>query len=104
MGAPKLIPPDERGLVSFTVASGYGANTRQSYVEVTVGDHFTQMSPAAARALALNLLQAAEAAETDESLITFFQQMEMTDEQLVGLLRAYRRHRDERQGASPPTA
>lgn len=98
------MPTDERGMLSFTVSSGYGANTRQPFVQVEVGPHFTQMSPAAARALALNLLQAAEAAEGDEALIAFFAQLEMPSEELVAMLTAFRRHRDHMQGAAPATA
>lgn len=104
MKGRKPIAPDDRGMVHWHVTSGYGGNTKQPFVEVTVGDWSTQMSPEAARALALNFLQAAEAAESDAAIVAFAAQMELGDAGTVALLRAFRATRERRHGDLPPAA
>lgn len=56
---------------SITVRSGYGWNTGQPFVEVEAEGFRTQMSVGDARALAANLLCAAEAAMSDQFVFTF---------------------------------
>jgi len=55
------------------VTSGYGGNTRQPFVEIKTDKLKAplQLSPEEARDLALNLLQAAEAAEQDAFIFEF---------------------------------
>lgn len=54
------------------VTSGYGGNTRQPFVEVTLPGHKSmQFDPQSARDLALSLLEGAEAAEQDAFLVEF---------------------------------
>lgn len=57
----------------FSVTSGYGYHTRQPYVGVAVPGFEIKMPPNDARALALNLLQAAEAALSDAFMVEFIQ-------------------------------
>lgn len=59
--------------IVFWVSSGFGHNTQRPFVQVVIEalDASTQMSPAEARSLALNLLDAADAAESDGFLVTF---------------------------------
>lgn len=58
---------------SIIVTSGDGGNTKRPFVmiENQALDRPLQLSPAEARDLAANLLQAAEAAETDQLIIEF---------------------------------
>jgi hypothetical protein len=58
---------------TILVTSGYGGNTKKPFVMVE-GDEFDkpiQFSPTDARALAQNLLRAAEAAESDAVIVNF---------------------------------
>jgi hypothetical protein len=60
----------------FWVRSMYGAQTRQPIVVLTLpGGEMVQMVPEDARALALNLLQGAEAAEQDAFLVEASQEI-----------------------------
>lgn len=66
---------EEQG-ITFEVSSGFGHNTQMPYVQVLIqkADWMTQMSPEDARKLAFNLLQAADGAESDGFLVTFFRE------------------------------
>jgi hypothetical protein len=78
----------------FSVESGYGASTRLPYVEVSVGSEVVQMRVEDARALALNLLAAAEAALGDAFLIEFLQEKAgMSLQDAGGLLFEFRQWR-----------
>lgn len=58
----------------FMVSSGYGANTQKPFVALEFdGQMLDQIPPEGARALAYNLIAAAEAAEQDAFLVTFMQ-------------------------------
>lgn len=83
--------------IIFSVTSGFGANQRQPYVQVLIeaADFMTQMPPATARDLAMNLLTAADAAESDGFLMTFLQEYTGVTEvasqaQILYLFREYR--------------
>ena len=81
------------------VSSGFGANTNQPFVQFEAEelDHPVQMSPNEARALAINLLEAADAAETDGFLVGFFQDELKQERQTVAiLLRDFRKYRTQR--------
>lgn len=84
--------------IVFAVTTGFGANTEQPYVQILIeaADWMTQMPPEAARELAANLTQAAEAAEGDGFLMSFFKErLGVTDtNQLAGVLIAFREYRD----------
>lgn len=54
----------------ITSASGYGANTRQPFVDLLIDDRKPiQLSPEEARSIARDLIEAAEAAEQDGFLV-----------------------------------
>jgi hypothetical protein len=55
-----------RGHDEVTVSSGYGRSTHRGFVELTLDEVRTQMESAKAREIGLMLIQAAEAAESDE--------------------------------------
>lgn len=58
--------------INFLVTSGYGANSREPFVQVNIDDReIVKMTPENARDLALNLLRASEAAYSDAFLIEF---------------------------------
>lgn len=83
--------------VVFSVSTGFGHRTQQPYVQVLIeaADFMTQMAPADARALAINLLQAAEAAEGDAFLISFLRQkVGAKDEAVAGILQDFRDWRE----------
>lgn len=89
----------------FQVTSGFGHNTQQPFVAVTVGnkDFHAQMSPEEAIDLAHNLLACAEAALTDAFLIGFFRKVIGNDDQAVaGLLLEFRDWREKRGGNHEP--
>jgi uncharacterized protein YfeS len=55
-----------RGHDEVTVSSGYGQRSQRGFVELTLDEVRTQMESAKAREIGLMLIQAAEAAESDE--------------------------------------
>lgn len=80
------------------VTSGFGANTNQPYVQIESEDldKPLQISPGEARALGLNLLQAAEAAETDGFLVGFFRKLDTDRRYVAVILQEFREYRKER--------
>ena len=91
--------------MTFHVASGYGGNTRQPFVEVQLGEYTTQMSPEKAIELALNMLEAAESAWSD-AFITEFMERDVGLElpQAAQVLRRYREWRAKRRGVGVTSA
>lgn len=89
---------------TFWVTNGFGHNTQQPFVQVLIerADFVTQMSPANARELALNLLEAAEAAESDGFLITFLRKnIKVNDGHAIALvLLEFRKWRDAQRSGS----
>lgn len=82
--------------VVFHVTSNFGHRTQKPFVMVTVGeqDFMAQMSPDEARALAMNLLQCADASETDAFLVTFLRKrVGANDQAVVGILQDFREWR-----------
>jgi hypothetical protein len=77
---------------TFWVRSMYGAHTKQPIVIITMpGGESTQMRPEEARALALNILEAAEAAEGDGFIVEWsMAKLDLTPEQATILLREFR--------------
>lgn len=86
--------------INIIVTSGFGHRTREPYVQMLchAKDFMTQMSPADARDLAMNLLTAADAAEGDAFLVTFAMRQIGLDEQAAAKImfafREWRRQRD----------
>jgi hypothetical protein len=77
----------------FSVTTLYGAKARQPMVEIKAQGLDVQMSPAEARALALNLLSAAEAATSDAFLFEFTQQSIGDDGHAAAVLHLFREWR-----------
>lgn len=59
----------EKGNDNVTVASGFGMTSRQGFVELTLNDQRSQMDTKKAREIGLMLIEAAEAAASDEIFI-----------------------------------
>ncbi len=81
------------------VSSGYGHNTHEPFVmvEADVLDTPLQLSPTDARALAFNILSAAEAAENDAFLIEFVkEELNQDDHVAASILVEYREWRKRR--------
>jgi hypothetical protein len=73
----------------FLVSSGYGGNTKRPFVQLQHPsiDRPLTISPNEARALALNLMECADAAETDGFLVEFFKgDMEQPDQTVAYLM------------------
>lgn len=80
---------------TFWVRSLYGFNTRQPIVVVTMpGGESVQMRPADARALAGNLLAAAEAAEGDGFFVEFLRDALVDEDRIAAMLGAFRDYRE----------
>ena len=79
------------------VTSIYGAQVRRPLVQIRLGDRAPfSISPTEARAIADNLLQCAEAAESDAFIFEFMAQTVGIDEREAGaMLVAFRQWRDE---------
>lgn len=64
--------PPKPDRLTFTVTSGYGGNTRRPFVQIEGPALPTTMDSSEARALALNILEAALTAEADGLIVEFF--------------------------------
>lgn len=85
-------------MATFWVRSGYGGNTRQPFVSLALPDGpVVQIGPDEARALADNLLQAAEAAEQDGWLVEWsMAELDLDPPRAANLLAEYRKWRERR--------
>lgn len=59
-----------RSVDEITVSSGFGQTSQRGFVELTLNDTLTQMDVAKAREVGLMLINAAEAAASDEMFVT----------------------------------
>jgi len=87
---------------NILVSSGYGGNTREPFVEIKMDypkDHPLQLHPDEARHLAMNLLEAAEAADNDQFIFEFVSKdLHSGDKIAANILLEFRKFRDERRG------
>lgn len=95
----------QEGIIS--VSSGYGRRTQQPFVEIGLANPTESANPSVqmiahkARAIALRLLEAADAAESDGFIVSFLRQIGgLSDEQIGGLLVQFREYRDRQRAAS----
>lgn len=89
----------------LVVSAGYGMNTKSPFVEIESADidRPIQMLPEEARAFAMNLLGAADSAESDAFIVESFAKEMQQDMQMVGgLLVAFRQWKDRNQKPIPP--
>lgn len=81
---------DLNNLENFFVESIYGAKTKQGLVQIQWKDLKTQCTILDAKKIAYMILEAAEAAATDQALIGFFEKMNFPMEALAVLLKEMR--------------
>lgn len=88
------------GEKTIWVTSLYGYHNRQPLVALTIGgETSTQMEPAEARDLALNLLRSAEAAEADGFVVEWLRdKVKLDDGGIATLLNEFREWRARREG------
>lgn len=90
----------ENDITSINVSNGFGYNTQQPFVQMLIprADWMTQMSPANARELALNLLACADAAESDGFLVGFLQTVVGVEDmsKIADVLVRFRQYREAR--------
>lgn len=88
-------PPKRPEMLTFTVTSGYGGNTRRPFVQIEGPALPTTMDSSEARALALNIYEAAITAEADGLIVEFFTKEIGTSQkeaaQILQKFRAYRK-------------
>ena len=87
------IPPDPK-LLTFTVTSGYGGNTRRPFVQIEGPPLPITMDSSEARALALNIYEAAITAEADGLIVEFFtKEIGTSQEEAAQILLKFREYR-----------
>jgi hypothetical protein len=86
--------PPEPKLLTFTVTSGYGGNTRRPFVQIEGPMLPTTMDSSEARALALNIYEAAITAEADGLIVEFFtKEIGTSQEEAAQILQRFRTYR-----------
>lgn len=89
---------------NLTVSSGFGQASQRGFVELTIDDTLTQMDTAKAREVGLMLLEAAEAAQSDEMFLKLLDRIGITDAQARGaILLDLREMRQGTRGVSYPS-
>lgn len=85
----------------IVVSSGFGGNTQRPYVTLTTTNPMIQMGVSTARQIALQILEAAEAATSDGVIIQFGKDQMDLDEraagQLLSVFRAFREKASEQE-------
>jgi len=79
--------------LDFGVKSIYGANSRKGLVEITLGDEQLLVPPAKAREMAAFMVEAATAAEGDETLMRVLDRAGMSPQRAAQVLMAMRQER-----------
>lgn len=93
---------DADGSDDIEVGSGYGTNSRRGFVEFILNDQLVQLEPAKAREIGLWLIECAEAAMSDEMMITLFAEIGLPPENQQHVLMKLRQIRQGTRGASRP--
>ena len=75
---------DRKDFDNVAVASGFGQKSQQGFVELSIDETLTQMDAKKAQAVGLMLLQAAEAAQSDEIFLKFLEKIGIEDPEKRG--------------------
>ena len=94
---------NQKELDEVTVASGFGHASRRGHVEFTLNDQLSQMDAQKAREVGLMLLEAAEAATSDEIVVTLLEEIGIDTEGAGRLLIKLREIRQGTRGVSWPS-
>ena len=93
-----------QGNDEVTITSGFGHTSRQGFVELTLNDQRSQMDVKKAREIGLMLIEAAEAAASDQMFVELLKQMGLEDTEKVGpILLELRAIRQGTRGVSWPS-
>lgn len=97
--------PDDSDTDHVSVSAGYGAKSQRGFVELVVNDVLTQMDAAKAREIGLMLIQASEAAISDEIVMKLLREkVGLTDANGLGaILVDLREIRQGTRGVSHPS-
>lgn len=91
---PKGRTPPTPEMVTFTVTSGYGGNTRRPFVGIAGPALPITMDSSEARALALNIYEAAVTAEADGLIVEFFtKEIGTSQQEAAQILQRFREYR-----------
>jgi len=71
---------------AITVSSGFGQASQRGFVELTLNEQLSQMPASKAREVGLMLLQAAEAATSDEIVVGLLKKIGLTDPAQYGAI------------------
>lgn len=82
---------------SIWVESMVASQTGEPMVVLRWYDHSAQLTPHEAREHALSILAAADAAESDATLVVFARKAGMDKQKQAAFVQAYRTHRQEQQ-------
>ena len=88
---------------NVTVSSGFGQASQRGFVELAIDETLTQMDTAKAREIGLMLIEASEAAQSDEIFIKLLDQMGIDAERGGRILLDLRELRQGTRGTSFPS-
>jgi hypothetical protein len=75
---------NEQGTDALTISSGFGQKSQVGFVDLTVNDTRIQMPIEKAREVGIMLLNAAEAAASDQMFVTLLQKSGLDNPETVG--------------------
>jgi hypothetical protein len=94
---------NQKSLDEVSVGSIFGADTRRGYVQFTLNDQLSQLEPAKAREVGLMLLEAAEAATSDEIFVKLLEKIGIDGDRAGHILIDLREIRQGTRGVSWPS-
>lgn len=94
---------NRRVVDEIMVSSGFGQSSQAGHVELTLNDQLTQMDVKKAREVGIMLLEAAEAAQSDEIMIKLLEKIGLPPEARGGMLLHLREIRQGTRGTSWPS-
>ena len=99
----RAVDAGEEATDTILVASGFGQRSRKGFVDFTLNDQRTQMPPDKAREVGIMLLEAAEAAISDQIFVTLLEKTGLDTEAAGRMLIELREIRQGTRGVSWPT-
>lgn len=94
---------NRREVDEVTVTSGFGRTSQKGHVELTLNDQLTQLDVKKAQEIGLMLLEAAEAATSDEIMIRLLEGVGLPEEARGQMLLKLREIRQGTRGISHPS-
>jgi hypothetical protein len=94
---------NQKTLDEVTVGSSFGTDSRRGYVEFTMNDQLSQMEAKKAREIGFMLLEAAEAATSDEIFVKMLEEIGIESDRAGLVLVKLREIRQGTRGVSWPS-